>query len=250
MSDDTKPPSHLHSCNSQILHAGTEDAGERLCQVGDLERNRPPPKHSRQVKDREAQPELLHSAEPPEPAEGNETSSAPAVQDSPSVIAAGGAAAIWAWEGFASDEYFGPGTRQLYRTIGKRFLYWLEARGGSLVDVLPPVLDQFLDTCQVASKTKTMYRRALVLLSDALVTHKAVPVNSADQFARLTPVERQATVDAATFALAMQAIYDFTDGIGGQKANVERCEEVLRLGEQNGVLPLLWMDDTERSPFP
>jgi len=50
-------------------------------------------------------------------------------------------------------------------------------------------------------------------------------------------MERQATVDAAAFALFIDDIYRFTKGKVGQSANVALCEQVLQLGKRLGIFP-------------
>lgn len=171
----------------------------------------------------------------------------------PALLATAGPAAVAAWEGFVSNEHFAPTSRQINRQIAARFLNWLEGRGGELTQVTPALVQDFLDARDLLATTKYHYRRALNLLFDSLVTHGALPGNPlteslANQFARFTPVERQATVDAASVALTMHEIHLFTGGTGGGEADVERCEEALRLGEQYGITPLSWVEDADALP--
>lgn len=182
--------------------------------------------------------------------------------DTPALIAAAGPEAVAAWQEFVPAGRLAPSTRAVYAGLARRFLEWLEARGGGLTRVTPDLVQEFLDAGRADAATKQLYRRLLSRFFAALVTHGVVSENPAellrtlwqarpptaplagvvetlaDQFARFSPVERQATVDAAAVALALHEIHSFTGGAGGQAADVERCDEALRLGERYGVMPL------------
>jgi hypothetical protein len=180
-------------------------------------------------------------------------------QDCPDAIGAAGLEAVAAWEVFVAGGQYAPTTRTIYRSIAVRFLCWLEPQGVGLAQVTPSVVEAFLEAQAVASTTKYQYRQAIRRLFAALAARGVVLSNPAarvepladcthglaEQFARFSPIERQATVDAAAFALFMDAVHRFTEGAAGRPAHLDRCDETLRLGEQFGVTPLSWAEIPE-----
>jgi len=53
----------------------------------------------------------------------------------------------------------------------------------------------------------------------------------------MTPAEWQEAVDAASGCLALEAARLYGLVTGGPKVNVARCEEILALGAELGVIP-------------
>lgn len=140
------------------------------------------------------------------------------------------------------------------------FLDWLAARDVELPQVTAPLAEEYLGGLDVASSTRDQYRGMLrrffaALLARGAVTanpllplcHGGVPAASDTEalekpFAAFTPVERQATVDAAAWCLLMHDIHAFTDGKGGHPADIDRCERAIALGEKKyGITPLGWL---------
>lgn len=174
------------------------------------------------------------------------------------------AAILAVWDAFATRGGFRPATRAEYRRIAQRFLRWLESQGIGLGQISAPVVRQFLDAQHVSPSTKSLYLAALCRFFDALVCGSLIPTNPeagtrrrpgagvprtgslADQFASFTAVERQATVDAAAFALLLHDISLLTEGQGGCAVDVARCDETLQLGECYGITPYSWAEkDTQ-----
>lgn len=192
--------------------------------------------------------------------------------DLPVTLAAAGPGAVAAWEEFVSNARYAPTTLAAFRRNARRFLDWLDGRGLRLAQVTSAVVQEFLDARGISPVSQYSDRRALGRLFAALTRHGVVPGvpdllpttrydylagpaadnrgSLADEFARLTPVERQATVDAALVALIMHEVHVFTGGAGGQEADPDRCEEALRLGEEYGIMPLSWDDAPDASTAP
>ncbi|HJT75598.1 MAG TPA: hypothetical protein VJ739_00185 [Gemmataceae bacterium] len=199
------------------------------------------------------------------PAEGGAASEPPAPAGESDLARQGRDAALAPWDDYSNEAGFGPATRQQYRSIATRFLSWLGSAGVvGLGEINSQQVEFFLDVHDAMPTTKTHYRSMLRRFFDALVARGLMPSNPLAAagpcpelpltvenlpalFAAFTPVERQATVDAASFALMMHAICDFTKGEGGEPADVPLCEAVLHLGEQHGVFAFSWADQPPAS---
>ncbi|HJT77309.1 MAG TPA: hypothetical protein VJ739_08910 [Gemmataceae bacterium] len=202
------------------------------------------------------------------PTEGGAASEPPAPAGESDLARQGRDAALAAWDDYSNEAGFGPATRQQYRSIATRFLSWLGSAGvGGLGEINSQQVEFFLDVHDAMPTTKTHYRSVLRRFFDALVARGLLPNNPLAAagrcpeppltmetlpavFAAFTPAERQATLDAASFALMMHAIWVFNKGEDGEPANVALCEAVLQLGEQYGVTALSWVDEPVASDSP
>ena len=190
----------------------------------------------------------------------------------PGLIRAAGPAACAAWDDFLYSGAMSVTTRYGYRTVVLRFLGWLEPQGIAVADVTPDAVERYLEHLAVSPAIGMQYRRVLRKFFATLVARGVIADNPAararlqgneqsegdpeakaesleDQFARFSPVERQATVDAAAAALLFHDIYVFTEGRGGSTANVDLCENALQAGARYGITPFSWADgpaDDER----
>jgi hypothetical protein len=183
--------------------------------------------------------------------------------------------ALAAWDRWSEATGMRSSTSAYYRTIAKRFLPWLETRTRALRDVTLQDVEQFLISLDRLSTTQNTYRTALRHFFDALVTagflssnpiptkhhgayrrrSEAIAANPSveadwtlEQFASWAAVEKQATVDAAAWALLLHSIHLFTKGEGGAPSDVDLCDRVLRLGEQHGITPYSWAEENSLAP--
>jgi hypothetical protein len=171
-------------------------------------------------------------------------------------------AALAAWDDYCVKQGLRPATRKAYRWIALRFMGWLDTRSIELGAVTSGTVQDFLSTQDINPVSKSSYRGGLRRFLDALVARGLLPTNPVDdgsryrraaltgrhalsvaeEFAALTPIERQAEVHAAAFALAMHDIHWFIQAQSGARsdveprANVERCQETLQLGELYGII--------------
>lgn len=168
-------------------------------------------------------------------------------------------AALAALDHFGAAAGLRPGTRHGYHTVAVRFLRWIEPQGIGLSQVTSQVVEHFLASLTIAPTSRSAYRTGLRHFLDALDSRALMEANPvadgrpgparpaidweemgswAEQFGSFTPIEKQATVDAAFFALLFHDIHLFTEGQGGACANVDLCEEILQRGERCGIVPL------------
>src|SRR5262249_1106561 len=95
----------------------------------------------------------------------------------------------------------------------------------------PSVVKRFLDHLDVLPATRTGYHSILRhffaalaargVTTSGLIADAADAESLEDQFARFSPIERQATMDAAATSLPFHDIPVFTEGQGGSAANVD-----------------------------
>jgi hypothetical protein len=120
----------------------------------------------------------------------------------------------------------------MYRTALRRFFDALVARG---LITSNPATEAGLGLAEPETKA-----------GEQPLTMKSLP----DQFAAFTTVERQATVDAASFALLQHAIRLFTEGQGGARADDALYEATIKLGESYGITPFAWgKTSAEGTPY-
>jgi hypothetical protein len=84
-----------------------------------------------------------------------------------------------AWESFALDAPYRSSTRILYRRIATRFLRWLEPQGIGLAQVMPEVVERFLDAPSLSVPSKPTYRTALRFFFNAVVRQGLLAENPA-----------------------------------------------------------------------
>jgi hypothetical protein len=181
--------------------------------------------------------------------------------------------ALAAWDRWSQTNDMRSSTSDTYRNAAKRFLLWLEPQPLELRDVTVEDIERFLGS--FGSSTCKTYRSAFHYFFDALIAAGIVPTNPIpkkhyvgyrrrpkviaaktslesdsmiEEFPSLSEIEKQATVDAAAFALVQHDVHLFTNGEGGASADVDRCERVLRLGEQHGITPYSWADWNSPEP--
>lgn len=176
-------------------------------------------------------------------------------------------AALAVWDAHDSEANLKPSTRYSYRCIAGRFLRWLEPQRLGLGEVTVPTVEQYLASVSLLPASQKLYRHALRVFFDALVSCGLImnnPVvgaelrpakpetpaseqpmtmeNLPDQFAAFSTIEKQATVDAASFAVLFHDIWCFTEGQGGARADVTLCEAVLELGERYAITPFSFLE--------
>lgn len=97
----------------------------------------------------------------------------------PTLVAAAGPAAQFAYEEFIYGKLRNPSTRKNYRHCVHRFLRFSEQRQRTLTMVTPRDIGEFLDQLPFAPATKKLYLAALRHFFDTLVSRHAVLLNPA-----------------------------------------------------------------------
>ena len=97
----------------------------------------------------------------------------------PTLVAAAGPAAQFAYEEFIYGKLRNPSTRKNYRHCVHRFLQFCETRQRTLAMVTPRDIGEFLDQLPFAPATKKLYLAALRHFFDTLVSRHAVLLNPA-----------------------------------------------------------------------
>lgn len=97
----------------------------------------------------------------------------------PTLVAAAGPAAQFAYEEFIYGKLRNPSTRKNYRHCVHRFLRFCESRHRKLTMVTPRDIGEFLDQLPFAAATKKLYLAAFRHFFDTLVSRHAVLLNPA-----------------------------------------------------------------------
>lgn len=97
----------------------------------------------------------------------------------PVLVAAGGAAARFAWEEFIYGQIRNPYTRKSYEQAIRQFLAHCESLGRELHSVSPRDVGGYLDGLGYAASTKKLHLAALRHFFDALVNRHVVVLNPA-----------------------------------------------------------------------
>ncbi|WP_231933212.1 tyrosine-type recombinase/integrase [Botrimarina mediterranea] len=101
------------------------------------------------------------------------------VDDAPPLIAAAGAAAVFAWEEFLYAAVRNPHTRRSYERASRRFLTWADATRKPLHRITPADVGHYLDGLTGSAASKKVYLAAIRHLFDRLVQRHAVALNPA-----------------------------------------------------------------------
>jgi integrase/recombinase XerD len=120
--------------------------------------------------------------------------------DLPSLVAASGAAASFAWDEFFAGQVRNPHTRKAYLFAVRRFLAWCQSHGLELCGITPGMVGRYFDHHPGSIPSKKLHMAAIRGLFNVLVQRHVVVLNPALS----VRTERYTAVEGRTPAISVE----------------------------------------------